>query len=325
MDYKDYYAVMGVDKNASQEEIKRAFRKLARKYHPDVNPDDPAAEERFKELNEAHEVLSDPEKRQKYDQFGSAWQQFERQGGHAQDFDWSQWAAQPGGGAQYRTVTPDEFEQMFGGGGFSSFFETLFGGMGGQRTSSSFGRSFGGFNRQPQSRRGRDAEHTVEVTLEEAFYGTTRALQWDDGRRIEAKIPRGVRTGSRVRLSGQGGSGAAGGVAGDLYLRVEVLPHPAFERSGDDLRASVPVDLYTAVLGGQADVSALDRAVKLTIPAGTQNGKIFRLRGLGMPNLRNPNERGDLYATLDVQLPEQLSSEEKQLFEQLRAMHTRQS
>lgn len=311
MDYKDYYQILGVNKDASQDEIKKAYRKLARKHHPDVNPGDATAEERFKEINEANEVLSDPEKRQKYDQFGAQWKQYQQTGGQPGGFDWSQWAAQPGSGTSgYRTVTPEEFESMFGGGGgFSDFFETLFGGMGGR---SGFGGDFRTRVQQP----GRDIEHDIEVTLDQAFHGTTMKLQWEDGRVIEAKIPRGVRTGSRVRLAGQGQPGSSG--SGDLYLRVTVTPDPRFERDGDDLRAQQSVDLYTMVLGGKIHVQSIDRGVQLNIPPESQNDKVFRLRGLGMPNLRNPQERGDLYVTVRARLPQNLTDEQKKLFEQLR-------
>lgn len=323
MEYKDYYKVLGVDRSASQDEIKKAYRKLARKYHPDVNKEDATAESKFKDVNEAYEVLSDPEKRSKYDRFGSQWEQYANMGGRPEDFDWSRWAS-PGGGQSYgRTVSAEEFEQMFGSGGlggFSDFFEALFGGMGRQRAGGSpFGA--GGFdtaNFTNVRQRGRDQEHTVEITLEEAFYGTTRALQYENGRRIEAKIPRGVKDGSRIRLSGAGQQGVGGGQAGDLYLRVKILPHRDYERDGDDLKTAVPVDLYTLVLGGVADVSTIDRTVRLTIPPGTDSGKQFRLRGLGMPKLRQPDERGDLYATVTAELPKNLSEEEKKLFEQLR-------
>lgn len=323
MDVKDYYEALGVSRTASQKEIRKAFRKLARQYHPDVNPGDQAAEERFKEINEAYEVLSDEEKREKYDKFGAQWRQYERAGGRPEDFNWSQWQTQPGtspGGAGYRTVTPEEFEQMFGGaggrGGFSDFFETMFGGaMGGQS-------SFEGYTRAPQSRPrpGRDIEHEVQVTLEEAFHGTTRSLQYEDGRQIQARIPPGVKTGSRIRLSGQGGGGTAGGAAGDLYLRVEVLPDSRFEREGDDLRVTIPVDLYTAILGGSVAVHGIDRQVRLNMPPGTDNERVFRLNGLGMPKLSNPEQRGDLYAVVSVQLPQNLSEREQQLFKELQEM-----
>jgi curved DNA-binding protein len=323
MEYRDYYQILGVSKTAGQDAIKKSYRKLARQYHPDVNPGDKKAEERFKDINEAYEVLSDPEKRQKYDQFGAQWQQYERAGGRPDDF-WQQWGgAQGGPGRQThtRTVSPEEFEQIFGQGGeagFSDFFETLFGGMGGRRASGfGAGPGYG----EPRPRRGRDVEHPVEITLEEAFQGTSRLLQRDApgaSRQTEVKIPRGAKTGTRVRLSGEGTSGAAGGEAGDLYLRVQLLPHHRFERDGDDLKVTVPVDLYTAVLGGRVEVPTLSGPVKLTIPAETVNGRVFRLRGQGMPHLRNPEQRGDLYATVEVQLPRQLSEAERKLFEQLR-------
>ena len=320
MNYKDYYQTLGVSRNASQADIKKAFRKLARQYHPDKNPGNKAAENKFKEINEAHEVLSDAEKRQKYDRFGSEWQQFERAGGRPEDFNWSAWGAQPGGYSQTRTVSPEEFEQMFGGaGGFSDFFETLFGGRGGRA------RSTGGFGfgdpvdmRQPRVQRGQDVTHKLQITLEEAFYGTSRVLQYEDGRSLEAKIPRGVKSGAKIRLSGQGAPGMAGGKAGDLYLEVEVLPHTQFERDGEDLKVSAPVDLYTALLGGKVNVYTIDRSVNLTIPPETANGQEFRLRGLGMPALKQPDERGDLYVTINVQLPKNLTEKEKELFQQLR-------
>jgi len=322
MEYKDYYKTLGVDKSASQDEIKKAYRKLARKYHPDVNPGNKAAEEKFKDINEAYEVLSDPDKRQKYDQFGSQWQQYTRAGGRPEDFDWARWASAPGGGTYTRTITQEELEQMFGGsglGGFSSFFETLFGGMG-RRTTTGSARDFGFGDFETQSpRRSRDSEHTVKITLEEAFHGTSRVLQFEGGRRIEAKIPRGVRTGSRVRLSGQAGKGS-GGSGGDLYLNIEVLPHEVYTREDDNLRMNQPVDLFTALLGGSVEVAALDRRVRLTIPEGTANGKVFRLAGLGMPNLRNPEKRGDLFVKVEVQIPTSLSEEEKRLVRQWQAL-----
>ncbi|MCJ7660882.1 MAG: J domain-containing protein [Anaerolineales bacterium] len=315
MDVKDYYQTLGVSKNASQDEIKKTYRKLARKYHPDVNPGDKAAEEHFKEINEANEVLSDAEKRKKYDRFGSQWQQYERAGGSPEDYDWNQWAgagSSPGGArTQTRSVSPDEFEQIFGnqaGAGFSDFFETLFGGG-----RSSRGAGFDSRAYQPRPRRGRDSEHPIQVTLSEAFHGGTRSLQFDDGRVIEAKIPPGVRTGSRVRLRGMAEPGSAGGEAGDLYLKVEVLPDNKFTREEDDLKISLTVDLFTFLLGGSVDVATIDKTVKLKIPKGTANGKVFRLRGLGMPKLRSPEERGDLYATVEAKLPDNLSDAETEL------------
>jgi curved DNA-binding protein len=314
MDYKDYYRTLGVAKTAGQEEIKKAYRKLARQYHPDMNPGDKASEEKFKEINEAYEVLSDTSKREKYDQFGASWNQYTSRGGRPEDFDWNQWGTRSGTG-QTRTVSSEEFQQMFGNmgglGGFSDFFEILFGGMG-RRTSG------GAASARPA--RSLDAEQTLQIPLEDAFHGATVALQWEDGRRLEARVPPGVKTGSKLRLSGQAQPGAPGGQTGDLYLKIEVLPHANFERDGDDLKVAVPVDLYTALLGGKIQVPTLDRSVELTIPSETPNGKVFRLRGMGMPHLRKPDERGNLYATVQVQLPKHLSPEECSLFEKLRTL-----
>jgi curved DNA-binding protein len=318
MEYKDYYQILGVSKTASQADIKKTYRKLARKYHPDVNPGNKAAEEKFKEINEANEVLSDPQKREKYDRFGTSWQQYSGGGGRPEDFDWSQWTTPPGRGTSTtRTVTPEEFEQLFGGGmgGFSDFFETLFGNLG--QSSSGFSRRERGATR---STRGRDSEQTLQISLEDAYRGSSVNLQWEDGRRIEAKIPPGVRAGSRLRLSGQGGTSGSGGQAGDLYLKINIQTHPTFERDGDDLKVTVSIDLYTALLGGKVSIPTLERPVELTIPAETSNGKVFRLRGLGMPNLRNPEQRGNLYATVQVQLPRNLSPQERELFQKLRGM-----
>ena len=319
MDYKDYYKTLGVDKNASQDEIKKAFRKLARKHHPDMNKGDnaKAAEEKFKELNEANQVLSDPDKRQKYDQFGAHWQQYGRAGGQPEDFNWNPWQTQGAGGFNQRTMSQEELEQIFGGiggaGGFSDFFETLFGGAG--RGGVDFGQ-----RRVRRPQRGQDAEHTVEITLEEAHRGASRILQWEDGRKIEAQIPPGVKTGSKVRLRGQGQRGASGGQSGDLFLKVKVLPHPLFKREGDNLRTNVPVGLYDALLGDELEVAAIDQRIKLTIPPETKNGKTFRLRGLGMPNMRDPKKKGDLLVKVNVLLPKKLSVEEKELFKKLRGM-----
>ncbi|MEJ2569085.1 MAG: J domain-containing protein [Anaerolineales bacterium] len=320
MEYKDYYKILGVKKDASEDDIKKAFRKLARKHHPDLNPGDASAAERFKEINEAYEVLSDPEKREKYDRFGSQWKQYQQAGGRAEDFDWGRWTAQPGGQRVYtRQVSPEEFEGMFGGGlgGFSDFFETLFGGAGRAGSGSFRQREYA-----PRPRQGRDIEYPVRIQLEEAFRGTTRIIEWEDGRRIEAKIPPGVRTGSRVRLSGQGQPGANGARPGDLYVRVEVEPHSRFQRQGDDLKMIVPVDLYTALLGGEVRVSGIDRSVDLTIPPETQNGKAFRLKNLGMPTLGNPQRRGDLYVTVEVELPKNLSRKEKELVREWKDIRT---
>lgn len=324
MDYKDYYSVLGVSKTATQEDIKKAFRKLARKYHPDVNPGDAAATDKFKEISEANEVLSDPEKRQKYDQFGSQWQQYEKTGGRPEDFNWSQWQASPGASYSYRTVTPEEFAEMFGGEGhqgeghFSSFFETLYG-MRGQPFGAE-AQAGPEARYRPRPRHGRDLDYTLAVTLEEAFHGGSRILEWETGRKIDAKIPPGVKTGSKLKLKGQGEPGLSGGEAGDLLLHLEVLPHDRFVRDGDNLSLILPVDLFTLLLGGKLTVPGLDRAVKLDIPADTANGRVFRLKGLGMPHLKKPEQRGDLLVKVEVILPEHLSEPEKELVQQWQAL-----
>jgi curved DNA-binding protein len=314
MEYKDYYKILGVDRNASQKEIKKAYRKLARKYHPDVNPGDDTAEAHFKEINEAHEALSDPEKRKKYDQLGSSWRQWQRQGAEPGGFDWSQWYAQPGGGRVH--VEYADLGDLFGGGGgggFSDFFSAIFGGMG------QGGRTAWRTQGQPYAAPGQDYEQQVDITLEEAFSGTSRMLQ-KDGRRLEVKIPPGVDTGSRVRMRGEGGAGMGGGAKGDLYLRVNVLPHSTFRREGNDLYRDMPVDLYTALLGGEIRVPTVSGGVMLKIPPETQSGKTFRLKGQGMPQLKNPERRGDLYVKAMVKVPEDLSERERELFKELAEM-----
>ena len=307
MDYKDYYKTLGVGKTATEDEIKTAYRKLARRYHPDVNKD-PQAEEKFKEVNEAYQVLSDPEKRKKYDQFGSEWQRYQSSGGQPGGFDWGRWQQAPQGGQPgYRTVSQEEFDSMFGNlGGFSDFFNTLFG-QGGFGARPAYSRS----SRSAQT--ARPMEHEVELTLEEAYTGAKRVLQFEDGRKIEASIPPGVRTGSKVRLSGQ-----AGGA--DLFLKIKVLPHKRFTRKGDDLITTVSVDIYTAILGGEVSVETMGKPVRLTIPEGTDSGKTMRLKGLGMPNLKNPTQYGDLYARVELRLPARLTPVEKEKFREIRNM-----
>ncbi len=303
MEYKDYYKILGVARNADQKEIRKAYRRLARQYHPDVNPGDRSAQERFKEINEAYEVLSDPEKRQKYDQLGTSWRQWQRMGGDPSGFDWGRWfTGQPG---QVHVQYGDLDEILGGLGGFSDFFQAIFGGM----PTSSW---------RTTPRRGRDYEQEVEITLEEAFQGTTRILS-KDGRRLEVKIPPGVGTGSRIRMAGEGGDGY-GGAKGDLYLRVKVTPHSRFRREGDDLHIEVPLDLYTALLGGEVRVPTSKGDIMLKIPPETQSGKTFRLKGQGMPNLKDPQKRGDLYAKVKVRLPQRLTPRERELFEELKRL-----
>lgn len=311
MDYKDYYQSLGVPRDADGKAIKRAYHKLARRYHPDHNPGDASAEAKFKEVTEAYEVLGDPDKRSKYDRFGQAWKHYQ-QAGAGGDFDWGAWGAGPG---QARAYTSEDIGSLFGEGGFSDFFEALFGRRGDR------GSGLGGRAPGPRSvvDRGRDVEQRVAVTLHEAYHGTTRLFS-KDGRRLEIAIPPGVRTGSRVRVRGEGMAGPGGHAPGDLYLVIEVEPDPRFERHGDDLHVHLDLPLFAAILGGEARVPTPAGDLTLTIPAETPNGRRIRLRGKGMPLLKEPNRHGDLYAEVTVRLPTGLSADERALFEQLRAL-----
>jgi curved DNA-binding protein len=321
MDFKDYYAVLGVTKAASDKEIKQAFRKLARKYHPDVNPGDKAAEARFKEINEANEVLSDPEKRKKYDELGANWRLYEqaqRSGGGAGS-PFGQWSSQPGGGG-FRTMSEDEVSEMFGGDDspFSDFFKTFFGGAPSGRAQPR------GRTRAGRNAKGRDVEHEIELNLEEALHGSIQRLGIDHNghhRNVEVRIPAGVVEGSRVRVPGEGERGSGSGASGDLYLRVKLRPHPRFERKGRDLYTKVRVPVTTAVLGGEVEVQTLaGKTLRLKIPAPTQNGQVFRLRAHGLPTTGKDGQNGDLYATVDIAVPQALSAEERQHYEALAAL-----
>jgi curved DNA-binding protein len=309
MEYRDYYKILGVSKDASADDIRSAYRKLARKYHPDVNPNDTEAEERFKEINEAYEVLHDAEKRSKYDQLGSNWQRFQQAGGDPGSFDWANWSAGGQGGRAYEYT---DLNDLFGDRGFSDFFQYIFGGRpaGGARPGGRQGVFAMG---------GRDIEHPVEITLEEAYHGAGRVLQ-SGSRRLEVKIPPGVQTGSRVRMAGEGEPGRDGGPAGDLYLVITVQDHPTWQREGNNLRLRLPVDLYTLILGGQAAVPTIKGQVSLKIPAGTRAGQVIRLRGQGMPTLRNPKEFGDLLVEVQPVLPQDLQPREIELFRELAGM-----
>jgi curved DNA-binding protein len=305
VEYKDYYQILGVPKTATPDEIKKAYRKLARQYHPDVNQKADAAK-RFKEVNEANEVLSDPEKRKRYDQLGPDWERYATGG------------ARPGNGNFQWVYTGTPGAGGFGdASGFSDFFQTIFGGVGGM----------GGMDEGPVTRRrtrarvGTDLSAELEITLAEAYKGGERAIEvrGDDGktRRLTVKIPAGVRDGQRIRLAGQGGGGASGGPAGDLYLNVHVRPHPFFTRDGDDLRAELPVALHEALLGAEVTVPTLKGRVSLRIPPETQNGRTIRLAGQGMP--RPGGGSGDLYVTVKVVLPTKLNDKERELARDLAA------
>jgi DnaJ-class molecular chaperone len=319
MEFKDYYATLGVSRTASDKEIKQAYRKLARKHHPDVNPNDKSAEARFKEVNEPYEVLGDPEKRRKYDELGANWRMYEQQAQQGPQAG----AGFPGGGAWHvdfggggRPMTEAEMRDLFGEEDpFSDFFKTFFGGVGAQPGA----RTRGG--RASRARRGRDVEHELELTLEDAARGVTERLGIShDGspRTVDVRIPAGVSEGSRVRVPGEGEHGEGGARTGDLYLRVRLKPHAQFERKGRDLYVKVPVRVTTAVLGGEADVPTLaGKVLRLRIPAETQNGQVFRLKGHGMPAVGKPDDKGDLYATVAVEVPRNLSAEARQHYEAL--------
>ena len=306
VDYKDYYKILGVPKTATGKEIKAAFRKLARKHHPDVNKGDARAEAKFKEINEANEVLSDPEKRKRYDHLGSDWASYGRTAG----------GPRPGRGG----VRVEYGEDI---GGFSDFFKTIFGGGaggfgGGGGQEGGFEEMFG----RGAAPAGQDLETTVELTLGEVLRGATRTVQVGEGpaaRKVEVRIPPGIRDGSRVRAAGEGG-GRSGGPRGHLYLRVKVLPHPAFERKGDDLAVSVTVPLTTAVLGGEVTVPTLDGPLGIKVLPGSRPGRVFRLRNHGLPKLEGGG-RGDILATLGVDLPgPDLTPREREIFEELRKL-----
>lgn len=298
MDYKDYYQILGVERSASADDIRKAYRKLAMKYHPDRNPGNKQAEEKFKEMNEAYQVLSDKEKRARFDQLGSAYSSWQQRGGSPGNFDWSQWAGgqgQPGGNVH---VQYGDLNDLFGGeGGFSDFFQSIFGGLGGMQQTSARTRAMPNYQQQ------------VEITLQEAYSGARRSLQMDK-KRVEVRIPAGVKTGSKMRVAGAAPDGR------DLYLIVEVEDDSRFERDGDDLRTSATIDVFTALLGGEAEVETLDRKVKLKIPVGTQPEQVFRLAGRGMPRLKSTKEKGDLFVRVKVKIPKQLSFKQKSLLEE---------
>ncbi|GAA4427492.1 J domain-containing protein [Pontibacter saemangeumensis] len=307
MEYKDYYTILGVDKTASQAEIKKAYRSLAKKYHPDKNKGDKASEAKFKDISEAYEVLGDKDKRQQYDQLGANWRQFQNAGAGGG----GQYYGQPGGG-YYEGDFSDIFGGGGGGGGFSDFFQQFFGGGG------AGGAGFGQAGRgRSQARKGQDYQAELELTLQEAYSGTSRLINLHN-QQLRISTKPGVADGQQLRIKGKGGQATGGGTSGDLYINVRVLPDPRFERRGDDLYTSLPVNMYTAILGGHAQVNTLSGQVKLTIPAGTQPGKSLRLRGKGMPVYGKADQFGDLYVKIEVSLPTHLSAEERQLLEKLR-------
>ena len=322
MDFKDYYSTLGVAKTASDKEIKQAYRKLARKHHPDVNLGDKGAETRFKEINEAHDVLSDSVKRKKYDELGANWRAYEQAGpagyganpAHAWNVPFG------AGGPGVHTMSEEEMREMFGDEHpFSDFFQTFFGGSAGPEEPR---RGRGG--RGSRARTGRDVEHELELGLVDAAQGSMRRLSLQhDGhaRTVDVRIPPGVGDGSRVRVTGEGERGAGGAKSGDLYLRIRLAAHPRFDRKGRDLYTRVDVPLTTAVLGGEVEVTTLvGKALRLKIPPTTQQGQMFRLKGHGLPASGRPAEQGDLYATADVQLPKTLTPAQRTHFEALQKL-----
>jgi curved DNA-binding protein len=306
MTYKDYYKDLGVGKAATLAEIKKAYRTLAKKYHPDRTKGDKASEEKFKEINEANEVLSDPVKRKKYDQFGADWKHYEEAGAQPGGFDWSKYAS--GSGGQAHQTSTYGSDAMFSDEGVDDLFEMLFGQRSGQQR-----------GRRSVVIKGEDIETETTLSFEEAYHGATRLIQLN-GQTIKVTIKPGVADQQRLRIAGKGGGGLSGGQNGDLYLTVKIAPHPEYRRKGNDLHRDLPVELYTAVLGGKAQIKTLKGRVTVNIPKGTPNGKELRLRGLGMPVYAKKNEYGNLLVKVDILLPEHLSEEEIGLFRKLAAL-----
>lgn len=294
MEYKDYYKILGVDKNATQDEIKKAFRKLAVKYHPDKNEGNKEAEAKFKEINEANEVLSDPEKRKKYDELGADWQRYQ-QGGEQGNYNWNQWQQQDG--QQY--YSQEGFDEH----DFSDFFSNIFGGRFGGRSSK-------------QSFRGQDYQSEINLTLEEAYHGTNRILELNN-QKLRIQLKPGIASEQTLRIKGKGASGLNNGPAGDLYLKIHINDHHLYQREGDNLLQEKKIDLYTAVLGGKVPVHTFGGNLLISIPQGTQNGKILRIKGKGMPVYGKTEIFGDMIIKIAVEIPTNLSEEQMNLFKQL--------
>ena len=296
MQFRDYYKILGLKKGASQEEIKKAYKKLAVKYHPDKNPDNKAAEEKFKEINEAYTVLSDAEKRKKYDQYGEDWRYYEQAGSRAYE---------QAGQQRYRGASAGGgYEDMFGNAEFSDFFETF------------FGRGFKSQGQRGPGIKGADYNGELDISLQEAYTGTERTFLIN-GRTHTIKLKPGIENGTILKINGKGGPGVNGGPPGDVFITIKVNPDPVFERRGDDLHTELDVDIYTAVLGGKIQVPTLKGSVKMDLPEETPGGKILRLKNQGMPKYKVPDKFGDLYLKINLQIPTPLSDEEKKLFKKL--------
>ncbi len=317
MEYKDYYKVLGVARNASEDEVKRAYRKLALKYHPDRNPDNSQAEEKFKEINEANQVLSDPQKRARYDQLGESYNNWRQQGGRPGGFNWDEWYTSTPGTGGVR-VEMGDLEDILGGaglGGFSEFFRRIFGGIPTEGT----GYPGSGWSTRTAVRPQRQTfEQPVTISLLEAYQGTTRRIEVD-GRRLEVKIPPGARTNTKIRVADAIPT-ASQGIKGDLYLVVNVANDHRFERKGNHLYTDVTLDLFKAVLGGEVTLPTLSGNVLLKVPPGTQPGQTFRLAGRGMPHLRKPTQHGDLFVRIRVKIPQNLTQHQRELFEEISKM-----
>ncbi len=307
MIYKDYYKSLGVAKTATSAEIKKAFRTLAKKYHPDKAKGDKAAEEKFKDVNEANEVLSDPVKRKKYDQFGSDWKHYEETGAKPGGFDWSKYANEQSNQSQQRSSRGSS--SAFTDDGVNDLFETLFGQQSGQRR--------GGRRNIPSN--GQDLETETILSLDEVYHGTTRTIQLN-GQTIKVTIKPGVADQQTLRVPGKGGAGSNGGSNGDLYITIKIAPHSDFQQRGNDLHCDLPVELYTALLGGKTQIKTIKGMVTVNIPKGTPNGKELRLVGLGMPVYAGKNEFGNLMVKVHIVLPENLSEEELELYKKLKTL-----
>jgi len=307
MDFKDYYRILGIDKNGSAEDIKKAYRKLAKKYHPDKNPNDPTAEAKFKEVSEAYEVLKDPEKRKKYNTLGANWKQYQHAGGGTEDWLRNFKQNQQGSGFHFS----GNFDDLFGKvGGFSDFFESFFG------TENRF-KNAGEFTNVPK--KGKDYEAILTISLEDAYKGTEKQFTID-GRTLKVKITPGTEEGKKLRLRNQGGEGISGGEKGDLYLKIQIEKHPYFERNVNDLHYNLNVDLYTAILGGKKDITTLDgRRISINIPKETENGKVLKIKGMGM-NEPGTIDRGNLFIKINIQIPKNITEEERKLFEKLKSL-----
>ena len=311
MEYKDYYKTLGVAKTASASEIKKAYRKLAVKYHPDKTKDDKVAEEKFKEVTEAYEVLKDAEKRKKYDELGANWKQYEQQAANGRGRGAY---GSPYGGGRSQQEFSEEYSDLFGSGGFSDFFESFFGGAAPGGGDSPYTRSS---NRYVA--KGQNHQASITIPLSHAYQGVTPVINVG-GKRIRIKLKPGIEEGQTLKIAGKGGESMQGGPAGDLFLTINIEPHPTITRKGDDLYTDVPVDVYTAILGGKTTVETLKGSVAITIPAGTDNGKVLRLKGLGMPNYNNNDRFGNLYATVSLTTPKELSEEEIELVKKLQSL-----